>query len=672
MLDNKQFKASTPARNPQCANYGQGAAKRIILMLLMCLVLPLLFAGCGETATKSNDYTLSNYDVHAYVSKENVVTITEEFTVHFNVQMHGVMRYIPMRTTAYYQVGDKVVKKTYKTEISNARVLTGNCVDRGESGFNYFFQLGDQYSYQPVGSSTTFAISYDMKIPDNRLTEYDTFYYNIIPFDWDVEIHGANFVIEYENDISESVLHDMTHVYVGAAGTTQAGDGLTIAFDNSTISGSVDFLDAFEGVTVYTEFEKGFFGYNQAKYWWIGIGALVLLILVILWAFYYFNKRKINRMLVPTVEFKAPQGLTPAECGLILDGKVDNRDLLSMIVYWASKGYIKIIEKNKQVSLEKLKELDNPKRYEKTIFDAIFEGSDLVEIKKINNFGEAVSNARAQLKVDLKHTNFETKTKTARGVFQTLSAIIPAIATFMLLVFTANVWAIFVAIGECAAIACACGLYNFADDKKHYHSQGKTKFLKLIALFVPLAFCFGLFFVYEFYVDRVVLILWAHLASVLLMIMSAKVLSRTEISVERLGKIVGLKNYIRAAEKDRLEMLVKETPSLFYDVLPYAYVLNVTDEYCKKFEQIKISPPEWYVSDAITGNDFITGMYIATLLNNSVSKVNSVLLSPMNNADSIAKALDNIGGNIGGGIGGGTKGGGFGGGGLGGGGGRGW
>lgn len=644
---------------------------RLICVAVLCLLLPVLFSGCNSAQVKSSDYTLSNYEVVANVSKSNVVTITERFTVNFNKSMHGVTRYVPTRSTAYYQVDGKLVKKKYSTPVSNARVTVGKCVDYGEDASYYYFKLGDEYSYQPAGSSCTFALQYDITLPDNRLLEFDTFYYNIIPFDWDVEIHGASFSVIYEADVTAENLQNMTHLYVGKAGTTEIGRAIDISFANSQITGEINFLDAFEGVTVYTEFEKGFFGYSQAKYWWGGAILLVVLILAVLWAIYFYNKRKINRNLVPTVEFKAPDGMTPAECGLVLDGKVDNRDLTSMIVYWAGKGYLKIIEKGKTVSLQKLKELDNAKSFEKTVFNSIFQTGSLVDIKDITNFGETVLKAKAQLKVDLKHANFEAKTKTARAVMQTFGALIPAIATFLLLQLTGSLLAIFVALGEFAVIMGANALYSFAEDKKHYYSDARTKFMKVIALLIVAITCVVAFLSYEFYVDRFVLTLWAHLASAFIMIASAKVLSRTQTSVERLGKIIGLKNYIQFAEKDKLEMLVKETPTLFYDVLPYAYVLNVTDEYCKMFEKIKIVLPSWYETDALTDADVLTGFYIASALNRSIGKCNSALLSPAKNIESIAKSIDGAGG-FGGGFGGGTKGGGFGGGGLGGGGGRGW
>ena len=66
---------------------------------------------------------------------------------------------------------------------------------------------------------------------------------------------------------------------------------------------------------------------------------------------------------------------------------------------------------------------------------------------------------------------------------------------------------------------------------------------------------------------------------------------RTALGVSYLGKILGLKNFIETAEKGRLEALVHDDPQYFFKILPYAYVLNVTDIWSKKFESIAMENP---------------------------------------------------------------------------------
>lgn len=65
---------------------------------------------------------------------------------------------------------------------------------------------------------------------------------------------------------------------------------------------------------------------------------------------------------------------------------------------------------------------------------------------------------------------------------------------------------------------------------------------------------------------------------------------------ELVGKIRGFRNFLDLAEKEKLEELVNENPEYFYDILPYAYSLNLSSKWIKKFESIAMMPPEWYSS----------------------------------------------------------------------------
>ena len=56
---------------------------------------------------------------------------------------------------------------------------------------------------------------------------------------------------------------------------------------------------------------------------------------------------------------------------------------------------------------------------------------------------------------------------------------------------------------------------------------------------------------------------------------------------------------MQPAEKDRLETMVEREPQYFYNILPYAYVLDVSDIWMEKFESIAIEPPQWYSSHGL-------------------------------------------------------------------------
>ena len=69
-------------------------------------------------------------------------------------------------------------------------------------------------------------------------------------------------------------------------------------------------------------------------------------------------------------EFYPPYNLSPAEIGYAVDGIVDSKDVISLLIYWADKGYIRIEErKNNDFYLIKLQSLpDDAQYYEHIMF----------------------------------------------------------------------------------------------------------------------------------------------------------------------------------------------------------------------------------------------------------------------------------------------------------------
>ena len=75
------------------------------------------------------------------------------------------------------------------------------------------------------------------------------------------------------------------------------------------------------------------------------------------------------------------------------------------------------------------------------------------------------------------------------------------------------------------------------------------------------------------------LISFATLVTLITFILCPLVEYRNADGKRMLGQdCLGLKKYIELAEKDQMEKLVKDNPELYYHVLPYAYVLGVSDE----------------------------------------------------------------------------------------------
>ncbi|MEI6578773.1 MAG: hypothetical protein WCN92_04840, partial [Eubacteriales bacterium] len=113
------------------------------------------------------------------------------------------------------------------------------------------------------------------------------------------------------------------------------------------------------------------------------------------------------------------------------------------------------------------------------------------------------------------------------------------------------------------------------------------------------------------------------LACVLIMVIMFKLMPKRSVyGNELLGKIKGFKNFLEEAEKPKLEQLVMEDPKYFYNILPYTYVLGVSDKWIKKFEVIALQAPDWYA-----GNTMFNAMAFGAFMNSTMATASTAMSS---------------------------------------------
>lgn len=72
--------------------------------------------------------------------------------------------------------------------------------------------------------------------------------------------------------------------------------------------------------------------------------------------------------------------------------------------------------------------------------------------------------------------------------------------------------------------------------------------------------------------------------------------------VQMMGRLLGFKEFIETAEKDRLASLQTDDPQYFYRVLPFAMVFGLSEKWSDLFKDINVEKPDWYESSTpLTG-----------------------------------------------------------------------
>lgn len=619
----------------------------------------------------SDEYKISSYSVNIDIAQNNVLTITENIVVYFYERSQGIFRFLPNTSTVkFFNEQNELISKNY---FVNYKLISSNqnCAVANESGF-YIIQFGTAGVYYE-NEAKNYQFQYKVFLGDDRISEFDQFYYNVIGEYWDTTLENISVTINFPTEISLTARNN-AEAYVGNYGSVDQvdfewnGAGTTLSFTYNELTFG-------EGITVRVLLENGYFAVPFDR--WINILSLALIIGFAMLALILFKKYSNPKTIVPVVQFSAHKKFTPADVGYIMDKQVDNKDVASLIIYWAQQGYIEIVEKNKTTFLRQLKQPEKMKSYEHTLFNAIFNNAkSKTELKKekmaneqeyplleINEIGKKIAVNIPEIKSEISNINrplFNTSAIYSRMMLIILMGVILGITGAVINFLNAVMWKVIVSGLLGLFVIGILFLVSKTKDINHFMSKNE-KLISFLLLASSLALLIW-FFVTSFdaYCDFLLTSLWIILELLFVGFLIFKFNVRTDEGVSELGDIIGLKNFIEVAEKSRLEMLVKDNPSAFYDILPYAYVLGVYEEWCKKFEQISIDTPNWYVSDS---DAFFNTLIFIHIMDSSCNQLlRGIDLGRITNLAENAKNLTG-GFGKGGGFGGGFAGGGFGGGG---------
>ena len=300
-----------------------------------------------------------------------------------------------------------------------------------------------------------------------------------------------------------------------------------------------------------------------------------------------------------TIEFKPIPTLSISQVAYILDGSISSQEIVSLIIEWAYKAYLEITYSTDHLgifTLRKLKDIDS-KEFEpdRTFFNSLFAKSNTISSKEIQlDFYDEIERIKYAI---LNHY----KTHKEERIFivdswgkrlLTLVVMIPFVFfTFAQLYelepnLDINIEIVFLEY----LVGTSLVLWWSQIIKNRYGSSQENRI-------VNVAFCTSVGIMFYFVVtvylftsspNNGLLVLGKTAFAVLLTCISSVMISlldhRSKLGAVYLGKILGLREFIETAEKDRINDLTIEDPHYFYNLLPYATVFGLSDVWSNKFE----------------------------------------------------------------------------------------
>lgn len=531
----------------------------------------LALAATAPAARADDGWRIDTFDVRLDIARDGTVEITERIQVRFDQPRHGIFREIPVRYDVNGHLYDLRLHLLAVTD-GEGTPLTRSVTD---SGNRVVIKVGD--ARKTLLGPQTYAIRYKVARAVLWEGEHAVLRWNASGNEWRVPVvAGATVTVILPVPLDDTqVQYDAWTGRFGAKGkdfTKTRVDGRTIRFASGPLAPG-------EGITVEVAMPASAVSPPSLAArlgWWLADNFVYGLIpagLGVAFGLWYLRGRDQPGRGTVVVHYEPPDGLGPAEVGTLTDETVDLRDVSSVLIDLAVRGFLTIEEKGTGSAAEyTFRRKPGPKNmslkpYEKIIRDKVFSSGDEVALSDLQNkFYDALPGIKRSLYDGLTRAGyFAGRPDRVRNWYLVLGLLAVGVAVFAAAVVqSALVGRVFVVPLAVTAVA-----------------------------LVPIA--------------------WRT---------SQVMPRRTSRGREAWEKIRGLEEYISRAEVDDLK--ATERQGVFERLLPYATVFNLTSRWSRAFEGLYREPPDWYRP---AGNQPFTMYYFGSSLDNSVNRINSTLPS---------------------------------------------
>ena len=354
-----------------------------ILIIIIFFIFLIPNKSFGENL--SNDYTIESYNINMIVNEDNTFDITENIIADFNVEKHGIYRKIPLRNSVIMS----------NTKSSNIAKITDIVVSESYTSYNRngykIIQIGDD-SQTFIGEHS-YTIKYKYNIGKDPLKNGDELYFNLIGNQWDTSVSSVFFTIIMPKPFDESHL-DFSSGYLGSTDSSN----VKYSVNGNTITGNIiNPLNEGEALTVMLTLPEDYFVGESIN---IDIYSTIVVILCVFFVLIAYNlwlKYGKDNKVTETVECYPPNGYNSAEIGFLYDGVANSQSIISLLIYLANKGYLKIEETEERgpfinsigFKITKIKEYDGNNEYEKIFFDGLFKNSNKI-VNDVNETEEVI------------------------------------------------------------------------------------------------------------------------------------------------------------------------------------------------------------------------------------------------------------------------------------------
>jgi len=567
------------------------------LILLFCI----LFSCVSHAQQRS--WRISDFSADIDVHKDGSADVDERITLVFIGSFHGIHRYIPVDYLGPDGSNYSIFLKVRKVTDEEGQGLKYD--SKTQSGFRVL----TIYIPGATDTSKRIHIVYSVRNAVKFLGDHDEFYWNVTGNGWSVPIDAAAAYVRFPPELAGKL---QAQSFAGVYRSNEKA--MTDIQGANVVAQTSNPLPARGGLTVDVFIPKGELEPPSAftkVLWFFGSNPIILLPIfafAVMFTLWWTKGRDPDAGISVAPMYEPPKGMTPAEVGTLIDDGTNPRDITSILVDLAVRGYIKIREEEvAQLLVFKKK-------------DYVF-----VQLKTPDQWGDLTGFERVMMENLFPGGQTETHIADLRNRF-------------------------YVAIGPIKSYVMTTlknkGMYRLDPESVH-------AYWILGAVIVAAPFVLAGFFLH---VDFTQSGLWMAgsiaLAALIIFLFSRIMTAKSLKGVRTKIEILGFQEFMNRVDADRLKRM---PPDTFEKFLPYAMALGVEHRWARAFQGIVQNPPSWY-EGAGYGPSFNTWMFMHDLSAMTSDTTSAFVSTPRASSDSsgfTGSGDDSGGGFSGGGFGGG-------------------
>ena len=266
------------------------------------------------------------------------------------------------------------------------------------------------------------------------------------------------------------------------------------------------------------------------------------------------------------------------EIGYLYNDKLDDKDILSMIISLANEGYLNINYNNGKYILHKNKEYKGNNEYEKTLFKGIFLDSDEINEEELYKKDPSfIRDIKRKIKKDYNIKFYNS--------FINKYSIIIILNIISLIIVNHRILSVFdefyLTIGMIGSII----LYLVVFVVINNNNKTIEKIISYLSILVFYIFLLNFIIIPSIKVSKLYMVI--YIVEFLCLIVNSFLYRVIPKRKREFGKVLKDINRLR---KDIIDKNIDK--DLFYEVLPYAYATDLYDIHVNNFDYVKF--PMWY------------------------------------------------------------------------------